>query len=149
MAQNAYNPHASKPRKKFESMDFGDNVKVTYQEPIGGGFSARGECWHFECDNGLGLSIITDGYGKEDNLCEAGLLLKDGMVYNRELGFVDDVYGWLDDDMVTQLVKDTAAFELAGKKFSTSVATSDEDWDKIEPFCPREDSKDELADWDL
>ena len=79
----------------------------------------------YKFENGLGASVIDDGYGR-GGLFEIALFKDDKAVYNRDLGFGCDVKGWLTADEVAKVLTEISECDPEGKDFPTDV-----DWDTI------------------
>ena len=79
----------------------------------------------YKFENGLGASVIDDGYGR-GGLFEIALLKGEDIVYNKELGFGCDVKGWLTADEVAKVLTEISEFDPEGKDFLTNP-----DWDTV------------------
>lgn len=80
---------------------------------------------NYKFENGLGASVIDDGYGR-GGLFEIALLKGDEIVYNKELGFGCDVKGWLTADEVAKVLTEISECDPKGKDFLTEV-----DWEAV------------------
>ena len=79
----------------------------------------------YKFENGLGASVIDDGYGR-GGLFEVALLKGEDIVYNRDLGFGCDVKGWLTADEVAKVLTEISGCDPEGKDFPTEV-----DWEAV------------------
>jgi len=79
----------------------------------------------YKFENGLGASVIDDGYGR-GGFFEVALLKDENIVYNKELGFGCDVKGWLTADEVAKVLTEISEFDPEGKDFLANP-----DWDTV------------------
>tara|TARA_R110000824_G_scaffold136056_1_gene299575 strand:+ start:785 stop:1030 length:246 start_codon:yes stop_codon:yes gene_type:complete len=79
----------------------------------------------YKFENGLGASVIDDGYGR-GGLFEIALLKDGEVVYNRDLGF-SGVKGWLSVDEVAAILTEVSKYDPKGKEFTDTPLSYFED----------------------
>ena len=71
-------------------------------------------------ENGLGASVIDDGYGGRNGLFEIALLKAGSIVHNEALGFQYGVKGWLTADEVSKVLTEISEFDVTNQEFSAN-----------------------------
>ena len=79
----------------------------------------------YKFENGLGASVIDDGYGGRSGLFEIALLKDGSVVYNEALGFKYDVKGWLNADEVSKILTEISEFDTTNNTFSLNPIWDD------------------------